>query len=200
MATVQVDETEFLASQGTLKALQGMLANPEARKLVLKARKISDPTASIPEIDAAEPVNKEIQALKDQFEALKAERAAAEEAAKVQAHTDSFINSWKAKKTEYRDAGYNTDYVESVEKLAQERGIADFDAAAALFDKMNPKASISEPTGFGRSGLFGLSETEDDYTKNLVKYKQENGPFAESDSMLMGEVDKVLTEIRGSRR
>ena len=46
MPKVEIDESELLNQQTVVKAVNSMLANPEARKLLLKARKTADRMAS----------------------------------------------------------------------------------------------------------------------------------------------------------
>jgi len=80
MAVREVDESEFLNAQAVVAAVNKMMGDKDARKLLLQARKKSDPSAVIPELDAAEPVNAQV----NEIRAMLAEEKAAREAEKAE--------------------------------------------------------------------------------------------------------------------
>jgi len=191
MAVREVDESEYIAAQNVVSAVNGMMKNPAARKLVLQARKLADPNASIPELDAAEPIMSDMATLRQELAADRAERKAEKEAAAAQAAQDSFAAKWNDKRQAIRAQGYNEDYVKQVEDLAHERGIADLDAAQALFDRLNPQPSVSEPGGsdwnfFGDPG----AEDQGEYMKRLMQTR------GDDERVLGGEVSRTLQDIR----
>lgn len=193
MATREVDETEYMAAQQVIGAVNAMLSNPEARKRVLEAQKIVAPNSSIPEIDAAEPFKTELQKLREEMAAErkaredeKAEREAAGKRAEFAAH-------WEKQKKGLREAGYNAEGIEKIEKFAEERGIADLEAAEALFARMNPQ-TIEPPTGVLGFDAFQPERSDNDFVKKMYESQGENNPALDA------EITATLREIRGSRR
>ena len=81
---IQVDESDFLEGTAVRKAVEEIMSNKEARKLLLKARKIVDPNAPIPELDAAEPVNAELATIREQL--AETRKALADDKAEREAH------------------------------------------------------------------------------------------------------------------
>jgi len=193
---VEVDESVFLESQGLVQAVNGMLANKEARALLLKARKIADPSAPVPEIDAAEPVNAELAKIHEQqAKILKRmdDEAAAREAAK---RNEEFAKTWEGQKAALRAQGFTDDGIAAVEKHAHQRGIPDLEVAAAHWERLNPPPAPVENQG--AYGAFNFFEPQEegqhaDYMKKLLETKGEN------DAITDNYARTVLREIRGQQ-
>jgi hypothetical protein len=195
MPKIEVEESDLLASAQTVKAVQAMLANPKARSLLLNAQKIINPNAVIPEIDAKAPIEAEIAKEREARLALEKrlddEKAANEAAAK----TRSFKDKWEADKADLRRQGYTDEGVSKIEKLAEERGIPSLEAAAALFDKLNPPATVAAPSGgIGGWDLFQPAAEEDTNMKKLLESK------GEDNMALNSMINSALTEVRGKAR
>src|SRR5580698_2673277 len=75
MPKVEIEEAELLASQEVVQAVNKMMANPKARSLLLHARKTSDPTASVPEIDSMVPVAGVLENFRKELKQEREERA-----------------------------------------------------------------------------------------------------------------------------
>jgi len=194
MATREVDEQEYLASVGVVQAVQSMLKHPEARKLVLKAQKTVNPNAVIPEIDAAAPLANELAGVTKRLDDIAASIAADKAARDAEAKVNEFATAWGKQKAKLRDAGYYDDAIEAIEKLAQERGIPDLEAAAALHEKLHPPASPASPSGFGTWNFLEPTEKEGEFTKKLLETK------GDDDGALRSEINKALADVRGQRR
>ncbi len=195
MATREIDETEYAQLRNLVGTLGKMMAHPEARGMVLKAQKTVNPDAVIPEIDAAAPLKAAQDELRAMLEADKAERKQEREDREQKTRVDEFAARWEGKKRALRDDGYSTEYVDGVEKLAQERGLADLDAAAALFDRLNPAPTVASPGG-GNWDFFASPDkgAEDDFMKKLWDTRGEN------DGIVMAEAGRAISEIRSAGR
>lgn len=192
--TIQVDEGQFLATRGLVQLYEQINANPKARELLHSAAKIVNPTIATPELDAKAELRAELDAEKAERLKLQ-ERIDADIAAREAAdRTRQFTESWNSKVSGLRRAGYTDEGIEKITKLAEERGLVDLDAAAALFDKMNPPAPVSQPGG-GINGLdlFQQSAQDNEDFKKLLESQGDN-PAAERNM-----INQALTDYRSGR-
>ena len=145
MAKVEIDEAEL----GQLRALglvvQKLNGDQNAKKHLERALKVVDPNLRT-EDDVAEtyagPLREELgtirKTLEDRFGALEArETKQREDRAQLDLDT-SFSNLRKTH-------GYTDDGVAAVQKIMVDRNIPDVEAAAALFERMNPPAAQEQP-------------------------------------------------------
>lgn len=191
---IEVDEGQFLATRGLVSLYEQMNANPKARELLNSAAKIVRPDMPTPENDAKAEIRAELEAERTERLALQKRIEDSETARELAERTREFTETWNAKIGRLRGAGYTDEGIEKIQKLAEERGIVDLDAAAALFDKMNPPAAISQPGG-GIAGLdlFQMSSQDDEDFKKLLESEGDN-PAAERNM-----INKALTDYRSGR-
>ncbi len=217
MATREVDESEFLASQATIRAVNGMLANPAARKLLLQARKTADPNAVIPEIDAAAPINStldeiraamaaEKQAAADERTAAKAEREAEKAAREAEKEAErqaklvaDFEANWTRQKAALRQEGWRDEGIAEIVAHAEKNGIADLEIAAAHWEKLHPPAEPVQPNSTGSWGFMDNIPDDDKFVKAMIASK------GEDEGALNAEINAALKDFRaqqqqGSRR
>lgn len=197
MAVREVEESAFLSSQAVVNTVNAMLANKDARKLLLQARKISDPNAVIPELDAAAPINAQVDEIKAMLASERAERAAEKAEREQQAQIQAFQQSWERQKSQLRNQGWREDGIEAIEKHAQERGIADLEIAAAHWEKLHPPAEPVQPNGSGSWGFFDQSPDDDKFIKAMIDSR------GEDDGALNAEIAATLRDYRsqlGARR
>src|SRR5882762_8341933 len=64
MSVREISEEEFVANKTLRDTVSKLLNNPKSRELVLKAQKEAFPDQHIPELDAQEPIKKEIEGLR----------------------------------------------------------------------------------------------------------------------------------------
>ena len=193
---VEIDEAELLAKNQVVGLVDLISKDPKARKMFHQAVKAVKPDIVIPEVDAANEVLSEISKEREAREALEkrlADRDAKDEADR---RTAAFAASWNAQKDKLRDEGWMDDGLAEVEKLAQERGIVDLEAAASLHQKLHPPAEIVSPNGgFGAFDLFQPTGEEDANMKRLMETK------GDDDIAIRSMVNQALTEGRsGGRR
>lgn len=151
MPQIEIDESELSGLRQLQQTVQKWMGNPAARQKILEAQKTINPDAVIPEIDAAKPIKDAMDKLDQRFsdfeKRLNEDKEEREKAKKL-----SELNSrWEKGRNVLRDQGYTAEGIEKIEKLMEERGIADHDAGAALFDRLNPPEQPIMPdnSGFG---------------------------------------------------
>lgn len=149
MPMIEIDENEYrdlMQTKALKTTVEQMMANPAARRKLLEARKAVDPNASIPEIDAAAPVEAAVSEVKNEFAALRKELAE-EKAAREQAEKLAALNGrWEKGRADLRAQGYTDEGIAEIEKVMEAEGIANHAAAAAYYDRLHPPAEPVVPT------------------------------------------------------
>jgi len=191
MATREVDESEFLSSQSVVRAVNAMLANKDSRKLLLQARKVADPSAVIPEIDAAAPVQSEMAEIRKLMAEQAAERAAEKAERDQQAQIDKFTAGWEKQKAQLRNNGWRDEGIAEIEKHAQERGIADLEVAAAHWEKLHPPSDPVQPNGSGSWGFFDAPKDDETFVKAMIDSR------GDDENALNAEISAALKDYRG---
>lgn len=159
-------------------ALFGQLTgDPATRKETLKLIKKKFPQAAIPEIDAATPVENAVGQLAQELVKLRTELANRDQDAKVMGK----FSALKAAR------GYTDEGVENIKKLMVEKSIADPDAAADHFDRINYKPAPIEPSGWQGSTLI---DHNDEGVKSWL---------TDPDGMTDRIIGDVLTEARAGK-
>jgi cytochrome P450 len=196
MARVEIEEADLKANQTLANTIQAMLRHPEARKRVLEAQKIIQPNAVIPEIDAAKPVTDAIEAMRKEMAEERAARQKEKEEELTARRVNDFKSSWERAKDTVRGlyTDLNEDGISAIEKMAEERGIADFEAAAALWRRDHPPATPQAPGG---SGWAFFEDPQDNVKEFMEKQMASKG---EDESGLARQVNSVLADIRGTKR
>lgn len=191
---IEVDETEYLALQQVAGLMNNMLGNKDARGLIQRATKIVVPNASIPEIDAAEPIMGEVKKLREELEAEK--KARAEEKAQEDADRKArkFQNRWEQDKQSLREEGWMDDAIAGAEKFAEEHGIPDLEAAALKYAKTHPVPQPVTPGGMTNFNLFEPVPEGDDTMKRLL----DSG--GEDVGAMNTLINKALADVRGGSR
>jgi hypothetical protein len=192
---VEIDESELLNLRGVNEVVSAMLANPQARPLVLRARKIQDPRAPIPEIDAAQPFNHAMEAVRKEIGDWRKEQAERDQRREAEETTRKFTEGWERQKDALRQQGWRTDGIAEIEKFALERGVADLELAAAGYEKLHPPAEPLNTSGFGAWDFFTPSEGDQ---KNFIDKMMESR--GDDEGALRAETHKALTEFRSQQQ
>lgn len=191
MAVRQIDESELLQYDAIKRAVDGMLANPESRKLVLQARKLSDPSVVIPELDAAAPIENELTKLRSEMAADREERARLKQEAAEQKQIEKFEAGWNRQKAALRRSGWSDEGIQAVEAHAQERGLGDLEVAAAHWEKLHPPAEPAQSSGSGSWSFFDKPAENDTFVKDMIESR------GEDESSLNAEISAALRDFRG---
>lgn len=194
MATIEVDETAFLAQRNVVALVEKALANPATRAAMQKIAKTINPEASTPDLDAKEEVLQIVEqertarlALEKRLDDEKADRDNSK-------RQEDFANQWNGQKARLRNHGWLDEGIEKVEALAQERGIVDLEAAAALYEKLNPPADPVTPSGIGAFNLFEPATHDADEMAKLVESRGDDA------TVLSSMVNKALGDARSPGR
>ena len=158
MAIIEVEEAE-LNNYKQARGLVDKFLNSAERKEFLKLYKKLHPEASIPELDTAAPIEtkisevderhaKELKALRDEIDQERMNRKTTETIEKA--------------REGLKRSGWNDDGIALIEKTMTERGLTDYDAAAALVEKNMPKPEAIAPTSGYTGRDFGLTAADPD--------------------------------------
>jgi len=144
MPLIEVEESDYHTAAAAKAVLDRLGGNPKTRRRLLEVVKEFNPDASIPELDAAAPLEAKVsaveQALDERFSKL--ERQLADRDA-----TESFSSSIQKERKKLRKDGWDDDAIGKIEKLMEEEGFVNYAAAAALYEKSLPKAKQDETLG-----------------------------------------------------
>lgn len=214
---VEIDETELGRLHSYEKVARALNTDARTRERYLELIKTLSPNTAMPEIDAKREVmgyvaktNETMAALQKKLEESQGklgevEKTAAEWAAIRKEMTEEKTAREKATQDDklsrhidkgrllLRDKQYTEDGISAVEKLMQERGLADYEAAEALFARTQPPAEIAMPGASQRS--WDLFEPEGETTPESQKLLLQN-----KDKWVRGEIPKILADVRGQAR
>lgn len=157
--------------------LMSALVSGETRKETLQLFKKLNPKAPIPELDAAQPVLDEVSALRKQIEGLQG-RLADEK-------TETKLNDTFSRLS--RERGYTTDGLDKIKTMMVQKAIADPEAAADHWDRLNPK-----PEPIQSSGYTGSSFMDVEGDKELEPWLQNEERASDQ------EIATVLNEYRSN--
>lgn len=185
MATVEIEESELAQYKGIAQTLQTWMNNPKARQKILEARKEIDPNAVIPEIDAAKPINEAMSKLDEKLTAFE-KRLDEDKTAREDAKKLAELNTrWESGRQTLRSKGYTEEGIKKVEELMEKEGIANHDAGAAYYDRLNPPEEPIAPSNSGFDLL--MSTMNPNATDDAAKASQEalfKNPDAWADNMV----------------
>jgi len=194
MAKVEIEEADLLANNQIVASVRAMLGNKEARQHILRAQKIINPKASIPEIDARAPVdealsevNKNFAALQKRFDDEKAER-------ENEKKTKEFADAWDKQKRELSAQGWSDEGIAKAEEHAQKEGIPSLRAAANDFLALNPPPPPATPSSAGSFNMFDAGSREGEHIKKIFESK------GNDEASTMAIVNETLAEMRGQAR
>jgi hypothetical protein len=188
----EIDETRLGSLNAIAQIADSLLKNPKTRKKYLEAVKEARPDLPIPEIDAAQPVAAEVNAIREEFtkelKSLREER----EKEKSDRMLSSVKESYAKGKQELADLGYTPEGIADVEKFMETNGLTDFALARKAYEYDNPRPAPARPS---RGNYFDMMESKNatdgnDYIKKLF----ETG--GQDESVLDAQISTVLAEAR----
>lgn len=143
MAKIEIDDTEYERLQRAMGLLTKLDGDPRTKPHLEAALKIQDPNLQT-EADVAERMTKPVV---EKFEAATAEikgyfeKLTERDNAQAKAATEASITEAF---TRLRGAGYTDEGIEKIKAIMVDRSVADPEAAAALFDKLNPPPAVAD--------------------------------------------------------
>lgn len=176
MAKIEIEEADFRALRGASQLLDQLQAHPKTRRVFQSAVKVIHPDTITDEDRLADaPEVQKLTSLETRFDAFLKRQEDRE--------TDGALNdAFSRLRTEQH---FTAEGIEQVKQLMVNRKIADPEAAAALWEKLNPPATIQPNTLFQSSG-FGFGAKTDDPDLKLL--------FEDEDAFAEREFIKVMNE------
>lgn len=189
MPLIEVEESDFQNSSAAKQLLDKFASNPKLRPKLLGLIKELNPDAAIPELDAATPLREELDALRKEVTGTVGELKELLETGTRKREVEDTINSERRK---LRKSGWDDEGIQKIESLMQERGLTDYEAAAALVEKQMPKPAVVEQGDILDHGWNIATPDEKDtdhqlLLKNPVAFQKQ-------------ETRKFLAELRAGRR
>src|ERR1700679_1332004 len=142
----EIDETRLGSLNAIAQIADSLLKNPKTRKKYLEAVKEARPDLPIPEIDAAAPVQVEVNSIREEFtkelKALREER----ENEKKDRQLDSIRSQYNKGKQELADLGYTPEGIADLEKFMETNGLTDFTLARKAYEFDNPRPAPARPS------------------------------------------------------
>ena len=190
MAETVIDDAYLAKLQAAEKLLEQLNSDPKSRKHLTAGIKQHYPQTRT-EDDIAEefaaPIREEVKASLSKVEEMLSKLDQREQR---DAEMRTLADLDKAFGRLRQDYGYNEDGIDKIKSLMVDRSIPDPEAAAALYERLNPAPvdtrSSWEPDGWN---------LRDDAVETDVQ-----GLFTDPDRWADREVGKILLDIRGQAR
>jgi len=182
------------------KLLDALGNNPKTRTKALELIKEIMPNFSIPEVDvpkqATAVIDEKFKEITQKLEALAKEKED-DKLSKSAKSVDDLID--RGRKW-LKEEGYSKEGIESVESLMQSEGLTNYEAAASLWERRNPKDESVVSSLVNAKDWGGFVE-EDNPWAEAVKPRGNNGAqFNAIRRAQNGEIGKWLQENRGQKR
>lgn len=186
MPAVEIDEAELTRLKGIEQVAAKVSAHPEGRKLLEEAVAKAMPERAAPEVRLRSEFGEFQKAIIDRLDADKAERQKETDERKAAEAKAELERRWFTGKDTLRKRGYTDEGIATVEKLMEDRGIADHEAAAALAEQLNPPPA---PAMSGGTSWNFFDQKDEVSLKPL---------FEGSDDAFLGPaIGSALKEVRG---
>ena len=194
MPTIELTEEQIRADATLRGVLQKIVSNPEARTLLQRARKIAEPDAVIPELEATARAESTITDLSKKIDDFITTQAKDKADQKAESEKQAAERRMEEGFERLKQAGVTPEGLDGVKKIMTEEGILNPLIAWDHFEKLHPPATPVLPNG---TGGFGFLQTGPDTSDDIKKLIESRG-----DSALV--LDKMardaLNEVRGGSR
>ena len=145
----EISDDELATLRKGMKLMQDLVGNKETRREFEKLAKKVNPHAVTTDEQVEpylEPVNKELKELR-------------EWKAQIEGNMSEYSKSQSIQSL--RQAGYTEDGIKAIEKIMEDKGLKDYDVAAAYWDKVQPPKPVA-PNGISPSMWNFQDELGDD--------------------------------------
>lgn len=188
MPLIEVDEDEAKAGAAARNLLDKFYTNPKTRSKLLGLVKDLNPDAPIPELDVAAPLRAEMDEFRKHVGDSVAELKTLLTQDKQTREVTSVIERERSK---MRKAGYSDEDIAATEKIMEERGVVDYDMAAAYYKQTQVKPEpVNDVYGMDRAWNFAAPREEDADHKGWLANPRKQSQL---------EVQKFLNEQRAAR-
>lgn len=186
MAKVEIDEAQLQGMQRAVALLEKLNNSPKARSHLEKAVKAEFPDVKTQDEQIEEIAAPHVAKINEAVEALN-KRMADMDARERKIAEDEADNKLIAAFGRLKGQGYTEEGLAKIAGLMTERRIADPEAAAALFDRMNPKPPPEVP-GAWEPQNWNIDQNAVTDTAAL---------FKDEERWADAEVGRVLQDVRG---
>lgn len=187
MATKEIEEAQLVAMQNVTRSVSEIMKDPKRRMRLLELQKEAEPNAVIPELEVVKPVEAAIASMNEKFDKLATELQSEREKRDNDKKLAEFADKYEKGRTKLRTRGYSDEGVASIEKLMEERGIADHEDGMTVWERINPpQEPVKAPTGLTRFLQAAHADGEDELAKQLISSKG-NDDFV---------LDRMIDQIR----
>jgi hypothetical protein len=187
MATHEIDENDYAEFQRLREVATLIQKNPEATRRLQEAVAIAAPERIGPEIRIRNEVNEKFSGIEKKLDEFLSGQAKEREERQAESAKRELEGRWLKGRAALRDAGYNVEGIGHVEKLMEERGVADHEVAAAFFERENPPP---EPVSTGSSRWDFFNIPKDDVSLDALMKGDE-------ESFLRNAIPAAIKEVRG---
>lgn len=195
MPLMEVEEEDFRISLAAKELLDRFAQHPATRTKLLRLVKELNPNASIPELDASDPLRQELETLKSTFTGTIGELKDAIATKERSSSIEKLIESERAK---LRAAGWDKDGIDNVEKVMQDRNLVDYEVAAAFVESQLPKATpLDAFSNLDRSWNISVPANEEDTSHKILFGHGKPSPQAYK-QFTNNEIKKFYQEKRGA--
>jgi hypothetical protein len=193
---IEVDETEFANGQQTIAAVRKLMAHPEASLLIEKARKLVEPDAPTPRLDAHKQVNEPIEKLHGEIAELKKSLAEKDAEREKNEKLSALAAKVERGNSKLLSEGWTADGLKALDEFREKEGILDPVHAAAVYEKLHGSqvAPATPSSHIGGWDFTTPAKEDEDYTKKLLETR------GDSESLVMNQAMKSLNDFRGNNR
>lgn len=205
MALVEIEgdtlaelQRELNAAKPSKVLLDKLGANPAHRRKMLSLLKEADPTLNIPEIDAAAPVLDEVAALRKRLDDSETARQAEKDEAAKEKRQAGYASTIEKAHADLRSRGFTDDGIKKLEEMMTARGLVDYEAGEALFEKTQPKDEPAMTGNYGRNwDFFAAPESSGEDIKAALGQPKGPGQERALRRWTDNELRNGLAELRG---
>ena len=188
MPLIEIEEEEAKTAVAAKALLDKFYTNPKTKQKLLSLVKDLNPDAPIPELDIQSSLKAELDAFRSEVGGTVKELKEALTTDKRNREVDTLISRERAK---LRKDGWDDEGISKIEKVMEERGVVDYDMAAAFVEKQMPKPE-SVNNGYLADNGWNIAAPADDDTTH-------KGWLANPRKQSQIEVQKFFSELRAGR-
>jgi len=149
-AELQKLRAEVTALRPHKQLLDALGSDGRTRRKVLDLVKEKWPQVNVPEIDATKPLEEKIGALEKTVTELRTSRTKEDEDRRIEEEKRKADSHFASGHKLLKKAGFNADGIKEIEQFMVDRGLVDYEAALALWEKSHPKDEPFMPADAGR--------------------------------------------------
>jgi hypothetical protein len=190
MPVKEVDEAQWNAQQSAMRSLTEIMKDPKRARKLLELQKEAEPNAAIPQLDMVKESEEQISGVKKSLDELRADLQAEREKRDNDNKLEQFTKKYEAGRKLLATNGYNEEGVKAVEKLMEERGIADHEDALVIYERLHPPQQPIKSNNAAVSSFLAQAKADgdggDEIAKRLIASKG-NDPWV---------LDRMIENVR----